>query len=111
MDCFCLASWLPSRDSVLRPSSEKALQDLLESHGVDTSFWGNGRAKGLSSLMRELREGSCTLRLDNRKNLYRCVEPVFVSITYCGKVLVERSKIFPNGTARNERAVLAEKKA
>ena len=41
----------------------------------------------------------------------RWVEPVFVQISYNGKVLVERTKIFPNGSQRKHTTVLAEKKA
>lgn len=41
----------------------------------------------------------------------RWVEPVFVQISYNGKVLVERTKIFPNGSQRKHSTVLAEKKA
>ena len=41
----------------------------------------------------------------------RWVEPVFVQITYNGKVLVERMKVFPNGSQRVHATVLAEKKA
>ena len=39
------------------------------------------------------------------------MEPVFVQITYNGKVLVERMKVFPNGSQRVHATVLAEKKA
>ena len=41
----------------------------------------------------------------------RLVEPVFVQITYNGKVLVEKNKIFPHGSQRPHSTVLAEKKA
>eukprot|EP00440_Ansanella_granifera_P002919 gb/GFBE01003187.1/.p1 GENE.gb/GFBE01003187.1/~~gb/GFBE01003187.1/.p1 ORF type:complete len:259 (+),score=29.37 gb/GFBE01003187.1/:1-777(+) len=93
------------------PRDEHALQDLLERYEVDTSLWGTGKAKPLVSLLRELREGSCCLRYDRTtRELCRCVEPVFVQLTYCGKVLVERAQVLPNGNRREANAVLAEKR-
>lgn len=112
MACLSLPKLLLAGDQVMKcPNSEQALCDLLQSFGIDTSAWGDQHAKPLVSLLRELREGSCSLRVANRKRIYRLVEPVFVQITYCGKVLVERMKIFPNGMRREHRSVLAEKKA
>mmetsp|Transcript_28316 Transcript_28316/g.58389 ORF Transcript_28316/g.58389 Transcript_28316/m.58389 type:complete len:272 (+) Transcript_28316:32-847(+) len=112
MACLSLPKLLLAGDQVMKcPSSEQALCDLLKNFGIDTSAWGDQHAKPVVSLLRELREGSCSLRVANRKRIYRLVEPVFVQITYCGKVLVERMKIFPNGMRREHRSVLAEKKA
>jgi len=92
------------------PPHEQALADILASHGVDASTWGDGKSKTIASLHRELKEGSSTLRIDEKKRLARWVEPVFVQISYNGKVLVERTKIFPNGSQRKHSTVLAEKK-
>ena len=113
MACWSLPIFWQPRDHELRcPSSEQALADLLEGFGVDTASWGTNSTKPLISLLRELKEGSCTLREDNRehkKRIYRLVAPVFVQIIYCGKLLVERGKIFPNQTRREHSSVLAEK--
>lgn len=87
----------------------QALTDLLEAHGVDTSplgrfacslprpsceihdiglmagrlqrCWGDGKAKPLASLLRELKEGSCNLHLDSKKQLggrIRCQSDLFL---------------------------------
>lgn len=110
--CLSLFGLRPSKKpQVVRcPPNEQALADLLEHHEVDTSSWGDGKAKPVASLLRELKEGSCSLRIDQAKKLLRWVEPVFVQITYNGKVLVERMKVFPNGSQRVHATVLAEKK-
>eukprot|EP00931_Biecheleriopsis_adriatica_P023933 TRINITY_DN15009_c0_g1_i1.p1 TRINITY_DN15009_c0_g1~~TRINITY_DN15009_c0_g1_i1.p1 ORF type:complete len:247 (-),score=41.57 TRINITY_DN15009_c0_g1_i1:16-756(-) len=42
--------------------------------------------------------------------IYRHVEPVFVQLTYCNKVLVERAQILPSGKRRERNSTLAEKR-
>eukprot|EP00913_Durusdinium_trenchii_P014231 g13354.t1 len=117
MVCLNIPGILSSkRSQVVRcPPDEQALTDLLFSYGVDTSSWGDGKAKPAASLLRELKEGSCSLRVEKKKRgpqrrPLKWVEPIFVQITYNGKVLVERTKIFPNGSERQHATVLAEKK-
>lgn len=100
-----------SRQQLACPRNELELQALLQRSGVDTRYFGQGQAKPLITLFRELREGSCRLERDRQtKQVYRCVEPVFVQLTYNGKVLVERVQGLPNGNRRVRNSVLAEKR-
>jgi len=93
------------------PGSEDALRTLLEAAGVDTTRFGEGNAKPLGTLFRELREGSCSLQKDRATGrVFRQVEPVFVQLTYDSTVLVERTQILANGNRRERNSLLAEKR-
>ena len=93
------------------PPTEDVLVELLQDHGVDIFSLGQGKAKPVISLLRELRESSSTLQLDRKiGRLCRHAEPVFVQLTYNGKVLVELAQVLPNGKRRQVGAVLAEKR-
>jgi ADP-ribose pyrophosphatase YjhB (NUDIX family) len=46
-----------------RAATEQDLTDLLTAHGVDVQQFGQGSAKTVSHLLRELREGEATLHL------------------------------------------------
>eukprot|EP00933_Yihiella_yeosuensis_P026454 TRINITY_DN20523_c0_g1_i2.p1 TRINITY_DN20523_c0_g1~~TRINITY_DN20523_c0_g1_i2.p1 ORF type:complete len:312 (+),score=43.36 TRINITY_DN20523_c0_g1_i2:102-938(+) len=90
---------------------EDELRAILESKGVDTLRFGLGKSKPLSSLLHEIKEGSCQIAIDEKtQKLCRVVEPVFVQLLYCDKVLVEDAHILPNGNRRERNTVLAEKK-
>mmetsp|Transcript_22622 Transcript_22622/g.63053 ORF Transcript_22622/g.63053 Transcript_22622/m.63053 type:complete len:704 (+) Transcript_22622:51-2162(+) len=90
--------------------TEQALKLLLERSGVDTSKFGVGKAKKLSALLKEVREGSCKLEINSvTGSLQRTVEPAFIQLFYHGKVLVEKRQILEDGRERTRDMVLAEK--
>jgi len=92
------------------PQTEKELQSLLEKDGINTSLFGQGKAKPLISLLHELQQGDCQLKRGKAGKLQRVVEPIFVEIRYSGKVLVEKSQILPDGRERKRNFLLAEKR-
>jgi len=111
--CMCGLSGAMSRSQtrpVPCPKTEDALCTLLKGHSIDIALYGQGKAKPIGTLLRELKEGSCRLEVDRKTgHLLRSVEPVFVQLMYQGKVLVEKAQILANGNRRERNMLLAEK--
>lgn len=81
------------------------LKALLESHGVDTSTWGQGATKTIEHLQKEIEDGETTLEIDSDGNLIRKVSLACVNVYYKsedGKILflVEEKQVFKNGGER-----------
>lgn len=92
------------------PTSEAALREVLEAADIDTSMFGVDKAKTLTALFGELREGSSCLELDAvTGKICRRVEPVNVQLRHNGYVLVERSQVLPSGKKRERNILLSEK--
>ena len=102
-------------------SSEQALQEYLESSGVNTSKFGKGNAKPLAWLYQELQEGTCYLECPHplsptspgaprSSRLLRVVEPIFIRLRFRSRVLVQEKQQFPDGRLRVRNMLLAEKK-
>lgn len=79
--------------------TEDALLHLLEEHGVDSGLFGQGEAKSLSHLMKELREGECSLRSVDG-TLQRVVYGATAVVRHSGLVLVEDRQVFKDGRVR-----------
>lgn len=89
--------------------SEEDLKKILEADGVDCSKFGQGKAKQLDALFKEIQDGSSRLEVGADGKMCRTVEPVFLQLTYGNKVLVEKQQTLEDGKVRNRNMVLAEK--
>ncbi|CAK0900103.1 unnamed protein product [Prorocentrum cordatum] len=90
--------------------SEEALAGYLRAAGIDPTKYGVGKAKPLSSLIKEVQKGDSRLEwTESPPSLRRVVEPVFMQLRWGKLVLVEAEQRFTNGTCRKRNMLLAEK--
>jgi len=89
-----------------------ALNDYLQKAGIDTSTYGQGKAKTVASLFSEFQNGETSLQWDDSTGtIRRVVEPLFIQLVFNGKVLVEREQRLADGRIRQRNMLLAEKKS
>ena len=87
-----------------------SLISLLSEHGIDTSLFGQGQAKTLSHLLKEVEEGEAVFEVESGV-LRRVISLVSIQIqSPYGEQLVEDRQVFKDGRVR-ERGLtaLAEK--
>lgn len=85
-----------------------SLENQLNNSGIDTSTWGQGTAKNINDLQKEINSGECVLDTDVYGNLFRKVSVASVHIYYTdedGKKfkLIESKQVFKDGRERVRR--------
>lgn len=91
--------------------SEETLKMLLLNDNIDPTVFGQGKAKTLKALLKEIQEGSSFLeRNSGTGKIQRVVEPVFIQLRYKNLVLVEAVQTLEDGRERPRNMLLAEKK-
>lgn len=84
---------------------EDEIRTLLERHGVSTWDFGKGGALQVSDLVREVRQGLCSIGVDEVGVLIRHVSLVEVSLVAClpacRLVLVEEEQVLDDGRRRS----------
>lgn len=89
-----------------------AFAELLSGAGVDVSKYGEGKAKTVAALFKEVEKGESVLEYDEAtKKVKRIVEPVFVQCRWRGHVLVEAEQVLEDGRVRKRNMLMAEKKS
>lgn len=78
------------------PRDEDELRDWLHAHGIDTSGYGLGTARPLSSLYGELVTGDSLLTEEDGRPL-QLIEGVSLTVTYGDLVLREARQVFTDG--------------
>lgn len=87
--------------SDLPPTSSAAdLAAWLSAHGVDSEQFGQGEAKTLAHLLKELQEGECELRLTEEGQVERVVFGACLDIYHDDLHLVEEKQVFADGRVR-----------
>ncbi len=84
-------------------TSLRELRMLMKDFGVDTSTWGRDKAKTLTHLFCEVRDGECALAVTDDGRLVREVSVLCLDIEYKGMVLREDFQLFYEGKRRRER--------
>lgn len=79
---------------------EQQLIELLDQYGVDHSHFGQGEAKTIAHLLKELREGECQLRPTAEGKLERLVLGSCVDVYHQGLHLIEEKQVFRDGRVR-----------
>lgn len=88
-----------------------ALRNILSEAGIDTNLYGNGKAKTIDALAKELKQMECVLeRKMDSGELRRVAEPVFVRLQWRNLVCVEDKQVFKDGRERKRNMLIAEKK-
>jgi len=64
--------------------SPDGIRQMLEDHGIDTSQFGQGKAKKFDDLVKELQNGSCRLMLDasQHKSIVRVVDLTLLRVSH-----------------------------
>ncbi len=94
------------KDDPLPYPTLNQLRTWLHAHAIDTSAWGQGAAKALLDLWRELHQGESTLQADPP---LRRVQVVEVHVTNGGRRLIERAQHFADGRVRTRNRPPSEK--
>lgn len=87
------------------------LEAFLRRHGIAVEFWGQGEAKTVQDLARELRDGDSVLTVDPLRRRVRVAQVEIQRPAADGDllVLVEAAQIFGDGR-RRERGLLPSEK-
>lgn len=81
------------------------LREFLNSHGIDTSGWGQGITKSLDRLLGEINEGECEVAINDDGKAKRVLETCSVDIYYKddnGTIwkLREQKQVLSSGTVK-----------
>lgn len=94
-------------------ATEEIIAALLSQHEIDLSQYGQGSAKSLASLVKEVNEGEAALTTNDRGELIRCISVAKANITYRmpdGRVLrlKEDRQEFTDGRVRQRDTALGD---
>ena len=92
----------------LNPLSTEELAVILSHHGIETSGYGQGKAKTLGHLLKEIQNGESSLQSMNSQ-LSRVTNVVSIRLLFSGHVLVQRSQKLEDGRVRSKGSLVAEK--
>jgi len=89
-------------------SSEHGIRQMLESHGIITASFGQGKAKKFAEFLEEVQKGQSRLMLDaaKHKNVVRVVDVVLLRIVHGSgpnkKYLIMTAEKYPDGRMRSD---------